>query len=136
MVYFRRISLRINIEVENKECTLESNLCAKPRLKRRQNSKKINNMETFVASRLSEGNKTFPIKIVIDEIGITLKHPGIFSGKEQTVPFSRISSVDVDSPLVGYSTIIIHATGQGKIEAHGFTKAEVNQMRKVILDKI
>lgn len=94
------------------------------------------NMETFIASRLSEGNKTFPIKIIVDEIGITLKHPGLFSGQEQTVPFSRISSVDVDCPLVGFSTIIVHATGQGKIEAHGFTKAEVNQMRKLILDHI
>lgn len=93
-------------------------------------------METFTASRLSEGNKTFPIKIIIDEIGITLKHPGVFSGKEQTVPFSRISSVEVDCPLVGYSTIIIHATGQGKIDALGFTKTEVNQMRKIILEKI
>lgn len=93
-------------------------------------------METFVASRLSEGNKTFPIKIIIDTTGVTLKHPGLFSGQEQTVPFSRISSVDVDSPLVGYSTIIINTTGQGKIEAHGFTKAEVTAMKKMILDKI
>jgi uncharacterized membrane protein YdbT with pleckstrin-like domain len=93
-------------------------------------------METFVASRLSEGNKTFPIKIIIDTAGVTLKHPGLFSGQEQTVPFSRISSVDVDSPLVGYSTIIINTTGQGKIEAHGFTKAEVTAMKKMILEKI
>ena len=93
-------------------------------------------METFIASRLSEGNKTFPIKIIIDTMGVTLKHPGLFSGQEQTVPFSRISSVDVDSPLVGYSTIIINTTGQGKIEAHGFTKAEVNTMKKMILEKI
>ena len=69
-------------------------------------------------------------------MGVTLKHSGLFSGQEQTVPFSRISSVDVDSPLVGYSTIIINTTGQGKIEAHGFTKAEVNTMKKMILEKI
>jgi uncharacterized membrane protein YdbT with pleckstrin-like domain len=93
-------------------------------------------METFVASRLSEGNKTFPIKIIIDAVGITLKHPGLFSGEEQTVPFSRVSSVDVYSPLVGFSTIIINTTGNGKIEAHGFTKAEVNKMKEIILEKI
>ena len=93
-------------------------------------------METFVASHLSEGNKTFPIKIIIDTTGITLKHPGLFSDQEQTVPFSRISSVNVDCPLIGYSTIIINTTGLGKIEAHGYTKAEVNAMKKIILEKI
>ncbi|MCW3093733.1 MAG: hypothetical protein JWP81_4802 [Ferruginibacter sp.] len=93
-------------------------------------------METYVASRLSEGNKVFPIKIVINELGITLKHPGIFSGQEKTIPFNRVSSVDVDCPLVGFSTIIIQTTGEGKIDAHGFTKSEVMEMKKLVLEKI
>lgn len=93
-------------------------------------------METYTASRLSEGNKVFPIKIVINQLGVTLKHPGIFSGQEKTIPFSRVSSVDVDCPLVGFSTIIIQTTGEGKINAHGFTKNEVNEMKKLILENI
>jgi len=44
--------------------------------------------------------------------------------------------VDVDCPLVGYSTIIIQTTGEGKIDAHGFTKSEVIEMKKMILEKI
>ncbi len=93
-------------------------------------------METFIAARLSEGNRLFPSKIIIDQLGVTLKVPGLFSGNEKTVPFSRISSVDVDSPLVGYSTIIINTTGEGNIRAHGFTKAEVTRMKALILEKI
>ena len=93
-------------------------------------------MKTFAASRLSEGNKTFPIKIIIDGKGVTIKHPGLFGGNEETVPFSRISKVDVDTPMVGYSTIIIHSTGHGEISAHGFTKAEVNEMKGLIFEKI
>jgi len=93
-------------------------------------------MKTFIASRLSEGNKTFPIKIIIDGKGVTIKHPGLFSGNEETVPFSKISKVDVDVPMIGYSTITIHSMGHGDISAHGFTKAEVNEMKELILEKI
>ena len=93
-------------------------------------------MTKYSAARLSEGNKVFPIQILIDEKGVTLKHPGLFSGQEKTIPFSRISSVDVECPLVGFSTIIIQTTGEGKIEAHGFTKSEVVEMKKMILEKI
>jgi len=93
-------------------------------------------MKTFTASRLSEGNKTFPIKIIIDNKGVTIQHPGLFGGNEEMVPFTRIAKVDVDTPLIGYSTIIIHSTGHGKIRAHGFTKAEVNEMKELMFEKI
>jgi len=93
-------------------------------------------METFVASRLTDGNKIFPARIIIDTLGVTLKIPSLFSGSERTIPFTRISSVDIDCPFIGFSTIIIETTGEGKIQAHGFTKAEVERMKALILGKI
>ena len=93
-------------------------------------------METFIASRLTDGNRIFPSKIVIDEQSVTFKVPGLFSGNEKTIPFNRISSVDIDCPLVGFSTIIIETTGEGNVRAHGFTKTEVKRMKELILAKI
>lgn len=93
-------------------------------------------METFTAARLTQGNRIFPSKVIIDEQGVTLKVPSLFSGNEKTIPFSRISSVDIDCPMVGYSTIIINTTGEGNIRAHGFTKAEVLRMKTMVLEKI
>ena len=93
-------------------------------------------MEKFVAARLAEGNRIFPAEITIDKQGVTLKVPGLFRGNEKTVPFTRISSVNIDSPMVGYSTIIIETTGEGSISAHGFTKAEVNKMKSMILERM
>src|SRR6187399_2618453 len=66
---------------------------------------------------------------------VTLKPPGIFSGQEKTISFKRISSVDVDCSLVDFSTITIQTTGAGKINACGFTKSEVAEMKKIILEK-
>ncbi len=73
-------------------------------------------MQEFIASRLSEGNKLYPTHIIIDDGGVTLKVPGFFSAKESTIPFGSISSVDIETPLVGFSTISIETKGEGKIE--------------------
>jgi len=93
-------------------------------------------METFIASRLTSGNKIFPSEIMIDESGVTLKIPGMFSGNEKTIPFSRISSVDIVCPFIGYSAIIIGTTGEGNIQAHGFLKTQVVRMKELILAEI
>jgi hypothetical protein len=92
--------------------------------------------KTYTASRLTEGNKLFPAKIILEDNGVTFKVPSFFSGEETTIPYSRISSVNVNSPFVGYSDIIIETTGEGKVQVHGFTATEVKEMKQVILEKI
>jgi hypothetical protein len=93
-------------------------------------------MSTYTASRVSEGNRIFPCKIVIDTLGVTVHIPGLFKGEERTIPFKRISSVDIQTPLIGYSSISIESTGEGLIYAHGFTKSEVKEMKRTILGKL
>lgn len=93
-------------------------------------------MEIFIASRLTAGNKLFPAEIIIDQDGVTLKIPGLFSGNEKTIPYTRISSVDINCPFIGYSTISIETTGEGSIQAHGFTKSEVTRIKELILAKV
>ena len=93
-------------------------------------------MPTYIASRLTGGNRILPDQITIDETGVTLKEPGIFSGEEKTIPFSRISSVEIDCPLIGFSTITIETTGEGGIVVDGFTKDEVTEMKKLIISKM
>jgi hypothetical protein len=86
----------------------------------------------FEASRLSNGNKIFPARIIIEPIGITLKIPGLFGGKEKTIPFHLISSVKLKTPFIGYSTIIIYSVGWDVITAAGFTAADVTAIKKQI----
>ncbi len=93
-------------------------------------------MEIFIASRLTTGNKLFPSRISIEEHGVTLKIPGLFSGNEKTIPYTRISSVDIICPFLGFSTIVISTTGEGNIRAHGFLKNEVVRMKELILERI
>lgn len=88
----------------------------------------------YTASRLSEGNKLFPASISITGHGVTLKVPGFLGGSEQTIPFDRISAVDIETPFVGYSTIKIYSVGWDVIVASGFTKADVKEMKEAILN--
>ena len=85
----------------------------------------------ITASRLSEGNKIFPAEIIIEPNGLTVKIPGLFSGKSRHLDYQNIGEVSVDAPLVGYSTITFFTAGT-KVTAHGFTSGEVKQIKKAI----
>ena len=85
----------------------------------------------ITASRLSEGNKIFPAEIHVEPTGVTIKIPGLFSGDSKYFDFQNIASVDINTPMVGYSTITIYAGGT-KMTAHGFTKSEVKQVKEAI----
>ena len=87
----------------------------------------------ITASRLSEGNKVFPSEIHVESTGITIKIPGLFSGESKYFDFVNIASVDIDTPMIGYSTITIYAGGT-RMAAHGFTKSEVKQVKQSIED--
>jgi hypothetical protein len=88
-------------------------------------------MAKYTASRLSGGNRMFPDEIITDPDSLTVKIPGLFGGKSQSFPYSEISSVSVDAPMVGYSTVTFFAAGT-RISANGFTKSEVEKIKKEI----
>lgn len=93
-------------------------------------------MERYTASRLTAGNRIFPSQLIVDVQGVTLRQPALFSGKETTIPYTRIASVNISCPVVGYSTIHIQTTGEGMISVHGFLRSEVEAMKAAILDRI
>lgn len=93
-------------------------------------------METFIASRMTSGNRIFRSKISIDELGVTLNEPGLFSSEEKTIPFDKISAVNIDCPFIGFSTISIETSGEGEIRSPGFTADKVRRMKSLILNKI
>lgn len=88
-------------------------------------------MKEFQASRLSDGNKVMPNTIKIDDFGVTLKIPGVFSGKEKTLTYHQISSVQIDSPMVGFSTITFDTIGWDRIIAKGFSKEDAQEVKRL-----
>lgn len=86
----------------------------------------------FTASRLSEGNKVFPTEIHLEENSIEIKTPGLFSGDSKYLNYEDITSIEVDSPMIGFATLRLFMTGGNKIEAHGFSKGDIKEIRRVI----
>ena len=93
-------------------------------------------MKKFYASRLTRGNELVPTRITIANNGIYIREPGFFNGQEKFLSFRHISSVNIDTPFIGYSTIEIQTTGQELFSIHGFNSYEVRTMRKLIMQHI
>ncbi|CAN5754234.1 hypothetical protein BH11BAC4_BH11BAC4_13940 [soil metagenome] len=89
----------------------------------------------FKAARLSEGNKLFPAEIHIEDNEIMLKIPGFFSGKSRHIVYQQIEGVNIDTPMIGYSTITFVVGGE-RIVAHGFTKNEAKEIKQICSNKI
>jgi hypothetical protein len=88
----------------------------------------------FKASRLSEGNKVFPAEITLEDNSVEIRIPGLFSGDSKYLNYQDISAIEVDKPMIGFCTIRLLVNGN-KIEVHGFSKADVKEIRRIIDEK-
>lgn len=85
----------------------------------------------FKASRISDGNKLFPASIETKDDGLIVRIPSFWKNDETFLSYNDISGVEVNSPLIGYSTIEFNARGM-RVKAHGFTRSDVTSIRKAI----
>ena len=88
----------------------------------------------FVASRISKDNVMFPPQIILEDTSVTVKCPGLFSGRSTVIPYDNISHMSILSPLVGFSTISFFAFGE-EISIHGFTRSDANEIKRLITQK-
>jgi hypothetical protein len=91
--------------------------------------------KVYIASRISEGNRLFPAEIHIEQTEIMLKFPGFFSGKSRHIVYQQIEGVNIDTPMIGYSTITFVVGGE-KLVGHGFTESDVNEIKQICSEKI
>ncbi len=92
-------------------------------------------VKVYKASRVAEGNRLFPAEIHIEETEIMLKIPGFFSGKSNHIVYQQIEGINIDTPMIGYSTITFIVGGE-RIVAHGFTKSEVKEIKQICSERI
>lgn len=88
----------------------------------------------FTASRISRDNALFPPQIILEDNCVTIKCPGLFSGRSTAISYENISHISILTPLVGFSTISFFAFGE-EVCIHGFTKAEAHEMKRLISQK-
>ena len=89
-------------------------------------------MKIFRSSRLSNGNALFPSEVIIEDTYVMFKKPGLISSKEKTFKYNKISSVEVDSPLIGFSRVKINSIGLDSMLIEGLERAEAEEIRRII----
>ena len=88
---------------------------------------------TYTASRISQGNQLFPPTIILTDEGVTVRAPALVYKDMVFVPYNAISSVEIHTPLVGYSSIRFYAYVK-EIHIHGFYQNEVQEMKAIIME--
>ncbi len=93
-------------------------------------------MRTFEANRFSDGNALFPAKIILRDDDITLKIPGLFDGKEKTLVYRQISSIEINGGMLSFCEIVIKTARSGKIVAKGFSQSTAKEIKVAIEKRI
>lgn len=88
--------------------------------------------ETFVASRLTEGNLIFPTRIVITENAVMRRKRSWFSVNEESVHLRNVATVNITTGII-WSDIRIESTGgSDPLVSHGHTKADARRIKELI----
>ena len=89
------------------------------------------NERVFKASRLSKDNTVFPPTVIFNDQGVLVRIPALLRKTEDFIPYSAITGVGVETPLVGFSRIYFRGFGAA-YNLKGFKKSEVLEMKRII----
>lgn len=102
-------------------------------------SKTQNDVKTyeFKSNILLGGSILSPDRIVVTDSEVIYKKRNkyLIGTDESSIPFSRISSVEIDRKLID-SDIIIYSTGNQTIVAGDFSIADAKKIKKIIEERI
>lgn len=102
-------------------------------------SKTQNDLKTyeFKSNILLGGSILSPDRIVVTDSQVIYKKRNkyLIGIDESSIPFSRISSVEIDRKLID-SDIIIYSTGNQTIIAGDFSIADAKEIKKIIEERI
>lgn len=83
------------------------------------------------------GSALMPDRIIINEREVIYRkrNSNLLRVDEVTMPFGRIASVEIDRKLIN-ADIIIHSTGNMKIEAKHFTLGNAREIKRIINSRL
>jgi hypothetical protein len=89
-------------------------------------------VETFSASRWTQGNLLFPTRIVVSPLRVSRVKARLFGSNEESIAMSKVASVHISTGVI-WSEIRIESTGgTDPITSHGHRKADAQRIRALI----
>ena len=86
----------------------------------------------FTASRLTSGNRLFPVRIEINQNRVTRIKPRLFGSNEESIPISKVASVNIQTGMIWSDIRIDSAGGSNPIVSHGHSKEDARAIRDLI----
>ena len=86
----------------------------------------------FTASRLTEGNRLFPVRIEVNQNRVTRIKPRLFGSNEESIPISKVASVNIQTGILWSDIRIDSAGGGNPIVSHGHSKEDARAIRELI----
>jgi hypothetical protein len=85
----------------------------------------------FKASRLSDGNKIFPVEVELKETCLEIKEPGLFNSVEVNYDYQFIENLKVNNRMIGYCSFSFDYRGK-QIDVHGFTDEDMDEIERIL----
>jgi hypothetical protein len=95
-------------------------------------SRRVDGDHVFVASRLSRGNRLFPVQVKITPTSVVHYTPQWFGRLEQSINIAHVASVKVDTDLLFASVCIETTGGHNAIHCRGHRKGDAVAMKELI----
>lgn len=89
-------------------------------------------MLEFSASRLTEGNRFFPARLVLTLQDVTCVKPKLLGSNSVTFSYDQIATVDLQLGVM-FGTLKIESSGGRSIELEGLSRGEARRVRELIL---
>ncbi len=86
----------------------------------------------FTASRWTSGNFFFPVRIEVSRERVARVKPRLFGGSEESIPISKVASVNITTGLIWADIRIDSSGGSNPILSHGHRKADAHRIRDLI----
>ena len=89
-------------------------------------------METFKASRWTNGNHLFPTIIEVTDKAIVRHKRSWFSKEEISISITKVASVHIKTGIIWSDILIESSGGSDPLKSHGHRKADARRIRELI----
>jgi hypothetical protein len=88
--------------------------------------------QVFTASRLSSGNRLFPVRIEINQNRVTRIKPRLIGSNEESMAINKVASVNIQTGALWADIRIDSVGGSNPIVSHGHRKEDARAIRDLI----
>ncbi|HUN55578.1 MAG TPA: hypothetical protein VMU29_10525 [Smithella sp.] len=92
----------------------------------------IDETQIFTASRMTKGNRIFPVRIEVNQSRVTRIKPRLFGSSEESIAVDKVASVNIQTGLIWADIRIDSTGGSNPIVSHGHRKNDARAIRDLI----